>query len=64
MMPLICRKKINAIWNDGKGRPFGANGYILAMNIEAKLPEHMPKFVESLSKLDANALRYAHLTTQ
>ena len=33
MIPLICRKLFNAFWNDGKGRPFGANGYGLAMNI-------------------------------
>ena len=26
------------------------------MNIKAKLPEHMPKFVESLNKLDAKCL--------
>ena len=56
MIPLSCRKRFNAFWNDGKGRPYGENGYGLVMNIKAKLPEHMPKFVENLSKLDAKCL--------
>ena len=56
MIPLICRKLFNAFWNDGKGRPFGANDYGLVMNMKAKLPEHMPNFVENLGKLDAKYL--------
>ena len=56
MIPLICRKLFNSFWNDGKGRPFGANDYGLVMNMKAKLPEHMPNFVENLGKLDAKYL--------
>jgi hypothetical protein len=51
--PLICRKLFNAFWNDGKGRPFGKNADGLTMNVKAKLPEHMPKYVENLNTLDA-----------